>query len=560
MNDAIAAISGEYWDALAAAAPTYASLLGDHRFDDRMEDLSRAAAESLAARLDGLRTRAAAVPPDGLDEQDRISRAVLMEETAAHAGVLRSHHQEFLVDPMLGPHIELVSYVPQLTPVTAEHADAFVTKAAATGDYFDRAIAELRSGVATGRTAVRTLAEKVLTQLDQHLDAPLDDDAFLRIAPPAAMSEEDTANWRERMAEQVRTVLRPAVARYRDVVRDEVLPTARPNDAVGIAALPGGDEMYARAIRRYTSLDIEPAAAHQIGLDEIARLGDEYRELGGPVLGTTDLTEIYDRLREDPALRFETAAQVREQAERALARAENATPDWFNMRPASPCVVQAIPEVGAADAPLAYYMPPSSDGSRPGIFFINLTEPETRTRFESEALAFHESVPGHHFQLALAQEQDDLPMFRRNTSQTAYVEGWGLYTERLADEMGIYSGDLERLGILSFDSWRACRLVVDTGMHAMGWSRQQAIDYMLANSPQAPNNIANEIDRYVGWPGQALAYKLGQREIFRLRDEAQAALRNGFDIKAFHDTVLGSGPLPLPVLAEVVGRWVASAA
>ncbi len=560
MTESIAAIAADYWDAQAAAAPTYASLLGDHRFDDRMEDLSRAAAEVLAGRLDEIRERAEAVPPDSLPEQDRISRAALLEETRAHADLLRCHLQEILVDPMLGPHIELTSYVPQLTPVTAEHAAAFVAKAAATAEFFDRAIAELRNGIAAGRTPVRTLAEKVLGQLDQHLAGPLTEDPFLRIAPPAGFGADEVAAWRDAMAEQVRTVLRPAVARYREVVRGEVLPAARPDDAVGIGALPGGDEIYARAIRRYTSLDITPEEAHRVGLDEIARLGDEYRALGGPALGTTDLAEIYERLRNDPALRFETADQVQAQAERALARAEEATPDWFGLRPRAACVVQPIPEVGAADAPLAYYMPPSSDGSRPGIFFINLAEPATRTRYESEALAFHESVPGHHFQLALAQEQDDLPMFRRNTQQTAYVEGWGLYTERLADEMGLYSGDLERLGILSFDSWRACRLVVDTGMHAMGWTRQQAIDYMLANSPQARNNIVNEVDRYIGWPGQALAYKLGQREIFRLRGEAQAALGAGFDVKAFHDTVLGSGPLPLPVLGEVVERWVADAA
>ncbi len=560
MTDTIERIASAYWDALAEAAPTYTSLLGDHRFDDRMEDPSRSAAETLAGRLDDLRRRAEAVPPGGLAEQDRISRAMLIEEARAHADLLRCHLQEFLVDPMLGPHIELVSYVPQLTPVTAEHAAAFVRKAGATGEYLDRAIAELRAGLAAGRAPVRALAGKVLGQLDQHLASAVEEDAFLQIAPPAGMGDDGVARWREAMAEQVRTELRPAVARYRDMVRDEVLPASRLGEHAGVCHLAGGDEVYSRSIRRYTSLDVAPEEVHRIGLEEIDRLGEEYRELGGPLLGTTDLAEIYDRLRNDPGLRFRTAAEVREQAERALGRAEEATPDWFGRRPQAPCVVQPIPDVGAADAPLAYYMPPSQDGSRPGIFFINMTEPETRTRYESEALAFHESVPGHHFQLALAQEQDDLPMFRRNTSQTAFVEGWGLYTERLADEMGIYSGDLERLGILSFDSWRACRLVVDTGIHAMGWSRQQAIDYMVANSPQAPNNIANEVDRYIGWPGQALAYTLGQREIFRLRGAAQAALGARFDVKAFHDTVLGSGPLPLPVLGEVVERWVAAAA
>jgi uncharacterized protein (DUF885 family) len=214
-----------------------------------------------------------------------------------------------------------------------------------------------------------------------------------------------------------------------------------------------------------------------------------------------------------------------------------------------------VPEVGGEDAPLAYYLPPAADGSRPGIFFINTTRPTTRTRYESEALAFHEGVPGHHFQLALAQEMEDLPHFRRHALATAYVEGWGLYCERLADEMGLYSGDLERMGMLSFDSWRFGRLVTDSGMHALGWGRQQAIDYLTENTPQAPNNIENEVDRYIGWPGQALAYKIGQLEIRRLRAEAEKTMGARFDIKGFHDTVLAGGPVPLGVLGDLVGAW-----
>ena len=313
-----------------------------------------------------------------------------------------------------------------------------------------------------------------------------------------------------------------------------------------------GEEIYQRAVRRYTSLDLDPREVHQIGLDEIASLEDEYRKLGDPVLGTTDVPEIYDRLRNDPDLRFETADEVHQAAESALARAREAIPEWFGRLPEAPCIVQPIPDIGAADATLAYYFPPADDGSRPGIFFINLTEPETRTRFESEALAFHESIPGHHLQIAIAQELDGVPRFRRNGIVTVFAEGWGLYTERLSDEMGLYSGDLERMGILSFDSWRAGRLVVDTGLHALGWSRQQAIDYLMDNSPQAPNNIVNEVDRYIGFVGQALAYKIGQRELFRLREEARTALGGDFDIKAYHDAVLENGPVPLDLLGDLV--------
>jgi uncharacterized protein (DUF885 family) len=218
--------------------------------------------------------------------------------------------------------------------------------------------------------------------------------------------------------------------------------------------------------------------------------------------------------------------------------------------------VVRVPAAEEQETTIAYYRGPASDGSQPGRYFINTFAPETRPRYDAEVLAFHEAVPGHHLQIALAQETESLPRFRRETGSTAYVEGWALYTERLADELGLYSSDLDRLGMLSFDAWRACRLVVDTGLHAYGWTRQQAIDYMTANTLLAENNVENEVDRYIVWPGQAVAYKVGQREILALRAEAQAKLGERFDLKAFHDVVLGSGAVTLRVLRQNVQEWI----
>jgi uncharacterized protein (DUF885 family) len=430
-----------------------------------------------------------------------------------------------------------------------------VVKASRVGAFFDQCIERLREGIANDRTPPQLAVEKVLTQIDAYLASPVETDPFLSIRPAEGMDDAAVAAWREAMADQVRSGVRPALSRYRDAVADEVLSVARPQEKSGVCWLPDGEEIYERAIYRFTSLDLSAEEIHQIGLDEIASLEDEYRTLGASVLGSDDLETIYDRLRSDPALRFETSEQVKAAAQDALDRATAATGDWFGTQPKAPCVMAEVPEVGAKDAPLAFYLPPTADGSRPGTFFINTVEPTTRTRYESEALAFHEGVPGHHLQLAIAQETEGLPTFRRNGLVTVYVEGWGLYTERLADEMGLYSGDLQRMGILSFDSWRAGRLVVDTGLHALGWSRQQAIDYLTENSPQAPNNIVNEVDRYIGFTGQALAYKIGQREIFRLRDEAQRTMGDRFDIKDFHDVVLESGPVPLDLLGELVTGW-----
>lgn len=559
MHQTLADLAEQYWETSLARNPTTASLLGYHRFDADVEDASREAEDAAIAELEDFAATARAIEPPELEPAERISRSVLAFEAQARADTLKSRLVEVAVDPMNGVHIDLIQGIGQLRARDRSQADAFVAKASKVGRLFDQMIERHRQGVAGGRTPPRILVEKVIGQIDAYLAAPVDTDAFLQIPAPVSMSPAEVEAWRGSMRRQVESVVRPAFERYRQVITDEILPVSRPPERSGICWLGDGEEVYARAVARYTTTDLSPDEIHQIGLDDIAALQDEYRSLGDEVLGTDHVPTIYERLRTDPALRFDDADQVRAAAEDALARANAVVPEWFGRLPKAPCVVEPIPEVGAGDSTIAYYLMPSQDGARPGIYFINLTEPTTRTRFEAEALAFHESVPGHHLQLSIAQELEGVPAFQRHSfGGTAYIEGWGLYTERLADEMGLYSGDLARLGMLSFDSWRACRLVVDTGMHAKGWSRQQAIDYMLANSPQAPNNIVNEVDRYIGWPGQALAYKIGQHRIRNLRAEAEQALGDRFDIKAFHDTVLGSGPVPLDVLSQMVGDWVAT--
>jgi uncharacterized protein (DUF885 family) len=303
-------------------------------------------------------------------------------------------------------------------------------------------------------------------------------------------------------------------------------------------------------VKAHTTTDLEPDEIHALGLHEVERIDAETAELGRRALRASSLRDVHEALRGDPALHFENGEQIEQVARASLARAEAATPDWFGRLPVTPCEVARMLPHEEKHSTIAYYRPSAADGSRPGRYYINTWQPATRPRYEAEALAFHEAVPGHHLQGALAQELTGLPAFRRYATTTAYVEGWGLYTERLANEMGLYSGETDLLGMLSFDSWRACRLVVDTGMHAMGWSRRQAIDFMTDHSALAANNIANEVDRYIGRPGQALAYKVGQLEMLRLRSEAQERLGAAFDIRRFHDALLTHGALPLTTLAE----------
>jgi uncharacterized protein (DUF885 family) len=353
--------------------------------------------------------------------------------------------------------------------------------------------------------------------------------------------------------------IRAAIQRYRGALVGEILPHARDDAHVGLLHIPDGPACYARLIKVHTSLDLSADEIHRIGLDEVARIREEMRVIGQRALGTSELAEIQERLRTDPAMFFSTRDEVEQKAALALARANSAFSRWFSEVPAAPCVVKRIEPFEEKDSTIAYYRQPAIDGSRPGTYYINTYAPETRPRYEAEVLAFHESVPGHHSQIALAQELGEVPEFRKHAGVSAYVEGWALYTERLADEMGLYSGDLDRLGMLSFDAWRASRLVVDTGLHAKGWSREQAVAYMLENTLLAKNNIVNEVDRYINWPGQALAYKLGQREIQALRADAEKKLGPKFSIQGFHQAVLGAGAVNLSILRGRIERWVAAA-
>jgi uncharacterized protein (DUF885 family) len=382
----------------------------------------------------------------------------------------------------------------------------------------------------------------------------------LRRPEPAAEGTVDLPAFQAERDRLLAEVVHPALACYREMLEVEVLTHGRPDDRPGLCWLPDGEDYYARLVRAHTTTDRTPAELHQIGLDLIASLRDEYAEVGSRTLGTADLGEIFARLRTDPTLRWRDGEELLTTARATIARAEGAAPQWFGRLPSQRCQVAAVPQTEAPGAPAAYYLAPALDGSRPGVYFANAYQADQRGRATYEAVGFHEGVPGHHLQLTLAQELTELPLVRRVIPFTAYAEGWGLYAERLADEMGLYSDDLARLGMLSMDSMRAARLVVDTGLHAKGWSRQQVVDYLRATTANPEAEIQTETDSYIAAPGQALGYMVGRLEIQRLRAQAQRILGDRFDIRSFHDTVLGNGSLPLTVLAELVHAWAAAQA
>jgi uncharacterized protein (DUF885 family) len=551
-ND-VRGLAEEYWDAVMSYSPIWATLMGDRRFDEDVPDLSEEREADLADALEGVASRLEPIGPDRLDADERLTQAVVAFQVETDLAEISDRLVEFHVDVFSGPQSTLSALARNVTVDGEEQADALVARYEKVGTYLDSAADRLRAGVTRGRTPVLPIVEHVVAQVDTMLDLPPGDSEFTTAPPPPDGWDEATVDaWRDRLADAVERSVYPALSRYRTCLSATVAPQARPEDKAGLCWLDGGDEIYANTIHRYTTLRRSAEEIHEAGLREIDALADEYRERAAVALDETDLEEIFERLRHDPALRFSTSEEVRRAAESALGRAQTAVPHWFGRLPETPCTVREMAPHEAEHGPIAYYVPPATDGSRPGAFFVNTLHPDTRTRYEAEALAFHEAVPGHHLQIAIAQEREDLPSVRRHSLITAYVEGWALYTERLADEMGLYSGEVERLGMLSFDSWRAGRLVVDTAIHSKGWSRQQAIEYLLENSPVAENNVRNEIDRYIANAGQALAYKTGQQEILRLRREVERRLGDGFDIRDFHDAILQTGPVPLPVLEEVV--------
>jgi len=562
--DRLAALADAYWEAVLEAQPILGTAIGDRRYDDRMPDPTPAAAATHRARTEALLAEVEAIGPAAeLPESARVTWSTLRESLCGDIGALASGLETWNVDSLEGVPAGLLT-IPDFQRVeTPAAGDALIARWHAMAGYLDAHTATLRASIADGRIAATPTIDRNLQLLDGLLAEPVD--RWPLVTTPLAASEAEDAAYspaeRERFAAALVAVtggeLRPALVRLRAFLADELRPVARPDTAPGMGHVPGGLDGYRGLIRRHTSLDAAPETFHATGLAEIARIDAEIEALAGRVLGTTTLAEAIERLRNDPALGFGTREEVLASGVEALARAIAAIPAFFGRLPVAPCVVVPMGPHEEEHGTLAYYREPAADGSRPGQFYLNLAHPETRRRYEAEALAYHEAVPGHHLQIATMQELDGLPAFRRHLGVTAFVEGWGLYTERLADEMGLYSGDLSRLGVLSYDAWRASRLVVDTGMHALGWTRDQAIAYMTEHTALATNNIANEIDRYIGMPGQALAYKTGQLEMLRLRESARSRLGARFDIRSFHDVLLGSGAVPMTTMAELVEGWVA---
>ncbi|TCO50814.1 DUF885 domain-containing protein [Actinocrispum wychmicini] len=534
-------IAEKVLDLIVEEDPLGEMIQGFPGVDAMLSDLDEAAEADLKDRA--LKLAAAARAADAADWVTREVTITQAEAIAARADSKLVEHA--VADLEVSAISRLLVRVPLGRP--RDQRDYF-TRLAAIPEYLRKAAVRHRAGVAAGRVPVRARAEFAVSHLEHYLADPANDP--FRHVPVA-----DTAE-RDRLIDDV---VRPAFAAYREVLKDEIAPHGRPQDKPGLCWLPDGDAVYASLARMHTTTDRTAEDLHQTGLDLIEQLAEEYVAIGSKVFGVKTVEEVHQRLRTDPAMRWTSAEEMVAHAKATMERAEAAAPDWFGLLPSQRCLVEATPEADEQNAAVAYYYPPAVDGSRPGVYYANTYRATERDRYVSEATAFHEAVPGHHFQCVIAMGLTGLPKLRRHSYVNSYAEGWGLYCERLADEMGLYSDDIARLGMLAMDSMRAARLVVDTGLHSFGWSRERTMAYLRANTVMSEVDVKAETDRYIEMPAQALSYMVGRLEILRLRARARQEMGPAFDIKGFHDLVLGSGSLPLTVLDQVVADWAKAA-
>jgi uncharacterized protein (DUF885 family) len=553
-------IVADHWEYMMRWSPTWATTLGDHRFDDKLARRDPASIAAMEAEHLALLERIRKIDAAPLGPVDQVTLELLHERLEAEHETFACRSEQWVVDAGMGSVFGELNYMVESYVVKSpDDAKNLVARMKQGGQVFDDTIANLELGLAARRVSSVEKVRRAVEQLDAELDKSVDGWAMAAPAWASASPDPWPAGTREQLFADLRdtvvTQIVPAVVRYRDFLRERVLPAAR-KDKEGLVGLPDGLTCYRAAIRTHVGLPMTPEQLHELGVGEIARTDRELAELGAKVLGTNDLASTIAKLRTDKALYFTSREEILAAAQKALDRAKAMTDRYFSVLPKADCVMRETPDYEAPYSTIAYYRQPHYDGSKPGEYFVNTYKPETRPRFELEALTWHESIPGHHLQIGIAQELGSVPAFRKLDLINSFVEGWALYTEVLAAEMGLYSSDLDRIGKVSYDAWRASRLVVDTGIHAFGWSRAQAEAYMTEHTALTPINISNEVDRYIGTPGQALAYKVGQLEILRLRKLAETELRTKFDLKSFHAVVLGAGAVSLPILGKRVQAWV----
>jgi uncharacterized protein (DUF885 family) len=551
-----------YWQESLALDPIAATFAGDHRYDDRLPNSISTAHLALELALERRYLQGlAAIDPARLDDQDLITYQVFSRDRQIRIDGFHYQSELLPFDQFRGlPQLlaQLGSGSSAQPFRTTRDYDNWLRRIDGFVVWADQAIVNMRRGLASGITQPKVLMEAVLPQLGELVAADPTKSVFFRPVAefPATVPAAEQARLRAAYARAISQRLNPAYQRLHDFIHDEYLPQAR--TTIAFSDLPLGKEWYAYRIRLLTTTSLSPEAIHAIGLQEVARIGAEMDRVIAGLGFKGDRRAFLDSLRADPRFYYDREADLLDGYQALKARVRQHLPEQFDLAPKADFEIRAVEPFRAKAQASASYQSAAPDGSRPGIFYVNTYDLKSRPRYLMESIYLHEAEPGHHLQVSIKQELGDLPSFRRFGSYGAYDEGWGLYAESLGRELGLYTDPYDYFGALSAENWRAVRLVVDTGIHAEGWSRQQALDYLLANSALGATDAAAEIDRYIAMPGQALTYKLGELKIKELRLRAQRELGPRYDQRLFHHAVLDGGSLPLDVLDAKVSRWIAA--
>ena len=550
-------LSDDFFQNSLASSPTSAIMRGYKEYFDQIEDLSEENFNKEEQLVNKFISRLEKIDLNTLSHREKITHGMLEFALSSNKDALLDKNWEFGAG-VSGFTGYLIDYNQRLFIPDVESADLLLKRL----ELYDRLFTQIaqvqKEGLLNNRVATKRNLLRTIDQLENYLNTPLEKDTLLLVNFSTDVGELEISNWKEKAKKIIETNVRPAVLAYLDQLKEEHLPKGRTDEKSGILWIEGGEETYLRALRRYTGhKNTTVKEVHNIGISEIERLKTEFFEIGKNVFSDANSPEeVIYKMQTEPAMRYESKEQMLQIAEDTIERSYKPLNKWFTVFPKSPCKVLPAPPESEQHAPPAYYVAPLPDGSRDGTYFLNTYKPETKSIFEAESVAFHEAIPGHHLDRTIAVELQDVPDFQRYVASTAFVEGWGLYAEQLANEMGLYSNDVQQLGRLGNDAWRGCRLVLDTGMHGMGWSREKAIEFFRANSPIEEINANIETDRYIAWPGQACSYKMGQLKIEELRRKAENELGKNFDIRYFHDEVLCDGGITLPILENKINEFI----
>lgn len=543
------------WEYNMKESPTWASSLGDRRWNDQWDDVSLDAVRRHEDHAKALLTEINTIPRASLSAADQLNFDLFKRDLESSIEGNRFHLH--LMPVTMRDGIQLADdFADSLRFETVKDYEDWLGRLRRFPTYMSQTIALMREGIKEHIVQPKIVMQRVPAQIARQITEKAEDSSFYKPFTkfPEAISKDEQKRLKADAAKAIKSAIEPAFEEFQKFFADEYLPACF--DDVGAWQMPQGHDCYAFLARRFTTTSLSPQQIHDTGLAEVKRIRGEMERIKTDTGFKGSLAEFFAFLRSDPKFFYPSSAELLAGYEATTRRIDPTLNRLFKTHPRVRYKVQAIPANAAPDTTAAYYRQPAADGSRDGTFFVNLYKPEVRPKWEMMALSLHESVPGHHFQIALAQEQGALPMFRRHMEFTAYVEGWALYCESLGDELGLYADPYDKFGQLTYEMWRAVRLVVDTGIHELKWSRQKAIDFFKENAPRSELDITNEVDRYIGWPGQALAYKIGQMRIRELRTRAEKQLGPRFDLKAFHDVVLLGGSMPLEILEARVDEFI----